>query len=1695
MAGDIFSARSLFESELLSTEAVEKKETFPGEDSLPETDAPTEGEQYDFRDYLKDGPAATLTTVLTSSKITSSRQTDAGTAAMAGLLEVKPLSRGDDGSFQAPRETGTSMAALLAAMSMPAKTETAAPAEEAGGSAPVAGAMALPTDTLFSSQWHLQNNTAGLLDLNVTGVWDSTGQNYTGQGVRVAVADTGIDRSHADLNGNYNLNGDWDFVDNDTIPEPDTSSYSAPAPQENHATAVAGIIASERDGNGTVGIAYNAEITGFRMNYYISNDMIDDFTEAAGFAAGTNGTAYEADIMNMSYGSQTNTNTFDISLNSAKMDALNAAFDAGVVNGRDGLGVIYVKSAGNGRSGNHDANASSWNANIHTISVAAVDQNGFVSSYSTHGANVLISGFGTPGQVVTTDRTGSPGYSSGDYAFGFNGTSAAAPMVSGVVALMLEANPNLGWRDVQEILANSARHVGSNVGSGVAGNEENAWFFNDATHWNGGGMHFSNDYGFGLVDGLAAVRLAETWQGSKTSANDAVELEDVLNASLTIGSSNTFNVAPTSGLKIEHIEVSINFTDWFDFGDLDLTLTSPDGTLFHLIDNIGEDDGADQGFADRWTFTTPAAMGMTASGTWTLRLSDWDSSTVSPITINDIDVYFRGSSSSADDLFILTNELSDYDGIFGHSTVIAGGGGTDTLNAAAVTAGSLINLASNTGTVDGVGLNISNIERVYTGDGNDTIVGDSFGVYLNTGRGNDSVAGGAADETILGGSGNDTLGGGTGDDSILGEAGSDTLEGGAGNDTMRGGTGNDTFLYRNGQDAGAGEYLYGDNGHDRIVVQGAGTYNFTVGGSFDIQSVEEIEFFADGENVDKTVVISGDELDSASEFSPTLVIDGNSNAGADDTLIVNLDPINSADLSGWTFVDWNVISTNTDRIYVNGNANANTVTGSTEDDYIRGYDGVDTLNGGSGNDTLDGGSGVEDVVNGGAGDDLIIYNSGDGYDDIDGGTGNDTYRSSLNGSRTYDLLQKLHGGTTPLYDLIGIENVISWGNGSDTLIGDGVANLLDAGNGNDSVHGGSGIDTLEGGNGNDTLNGGAGIRDVVNGGNGDDLIIYESGDGYDDIDGGIGNDTYESTWTANRTYDLVLQLHGGNAPDFDLIGIENVISHGTTDDTLIGNGVANLLDGRGGNDTITGGGGADTLLGGDGDDTISGGSAQDSMDGGSGIDLLDYTHWAGGGLYNLGTGIASFSGHYDEVIANFENLVTGSGNDTITGSSAANVIDAGDGHDSVNGGSGIDTIEGGAGNDTINGDGNIDSVSGGAGDDWIIMVGGDFTDDVDGGDGIDTLDVSAIAFGGFLGFTIDLNTGTYNNGGGLEGPRTIAFVENVIGSTEVDMIGGDALANRLDGGDGDDQINGRLGEDTLIGGLGNDTLLGAGNSDSLIGNQGDDSLDGAEGHDTLEGGVGNDTLDGGNGNDHLNGGTENDLLLGRDGGDFLFGSTGNDTLNGGAGADTLDAGAGSDTLLGGTGNDSMDGGTGFDKLYGEDGNDMMEGGIGDDRLDGGLGGDSISGGADDDFLRGGAGFGWDELDGGTGKDKLAGGKGNDTLRGGDQNDILKGQAGDDTLDGGAGNDKMNGGGGHDLFIFADGFGDDRILNFSSDDAEKIDLSAVTNINGFWDLFNNHLVNNAGTAVIVDGADSITLSGVAFSDFGWAGLYSADDFIF
>jgi serralysin len=304
-------------------------------------------------------------------------------------------------------------------------------------------------------------------------------------------------------------------------------------------------------------------------------------------------------------------------------------------------------------------------------------------------------------------------------------------------------------------------------------------------------------------------------------------------------------------------------------------------------------------------------------------------------------------------------------------------------------------------------------------------------------------------------------------------------------------------------------------------------------------------------------------------------------------------------------------------------------------------------------------------------------------------------------------------------------------------------------------------------------------------------------------------------------------------------------------------------------------------LGGAGNDYIYGVIGLDVGVGGSGNDTLDTSAFTGNYLVNLQTGLTNFSG---ESFTEFEAVMSGNGNDTLSGTDGANFM---------HGGAGNDSILGGAGDDTLNGGGGADRAAGGAGNDYIYAVIG--LDVGVGGNGSDTLDTSAFS-GNYL---VNLQTGLTNFSG-----ESFTEFEAVISGTGNDTLIGTDGANFMHGGAGNDSILGGADNDTLSGGSGSDNLIGGDGLDwvSYASSTAAITIDlnmsrvfAADGTDTLSsieaalGGADADSLLGGNGND---------WLIGGDGADTLIGGAGNDTLIGGEGGmESLIGGAGDDVIL------------------------------------------------------------------------------------------------------------------------------------------------------------------------------------------------------
>jgi len=405
----------------------------------------------------------------------------------------------------------------------------------------------------FSQQWYLQNTgqnggTPGK-DIDVVPAWNLA----TGAGVTVIVNDVGIDYHNPDIAPNY------DAATSHSLDAPTNDGY--PYSGDPHGTHVAGLIAAA--GAGIIGVAYSATISAYRLI-----DTTADATDPWGSTAAALLNTQSFDVANNSWAftGALEDSVFDPNASTATSALLTAA-----TNGRGGLGTINVFAAGNGYADGDDTNLHAFQSSINVVTVAALDDNGTVNApggrYSSRGTTILVS---APGTGILSDTiVGTGDTDGGNLQSGLDGTSFATPLVTGVIALMLQANPNLGIRDVQQILAYTARQTDPT---------DPTWQVNDATNWNGGGLHVSPDYGFGLVDAAAAVALAKSWTGQDTIGNRTIDTAsaNAVGGIAASGSSFSFTVPSSDSLTLNWARVQLGFF-FSNFGNVKVVLTSPGG--------------------------------------------------------------------------------------------------------------------------------------------------------------------------------------------------------------------------------------------------------------------------------------------------------------------------------------------------------------------------------------------------------------------------------------------------------------------------------------------------------------------------------------------------------------------------------------------------------------------------------------------------------------------------------------------------------------------------------------------------------------------------------------------------------------------------------------------------------------------------------------------------------------------------------------------------------------------------------------------------------------------------------------------------------------------------------------------------------------------------------------------------------------
>ena len=521
----------------------------------------------------------------------------------------------------------------------------------------------LRSDPLYKYSWHLDNTeqtnfadnagTSGA-DLNVD---SEVVQGIDGTGVVVSVVDEGLEIGHEDLAPNIIAGRSWDFTDNDNDP---TSSNL----YGDHGTSVAGIIAA--DGFNKIGSRGVAPDVGLIGSNFLENQAYGNQALALGYG---NHPGYDenlnniVDIFNMSYGIGYGS---QYSYGGRKRSDFEKTYiKYGISNLRNGKGALYIKSSGNDWGGGcgpdgidiempcAEAVLDPDSSSPYIINVGALNANDVRSSYSTPGAGLWVAGYGgeygqTDPAIMTTDQSScNQGYSrtgssTNDFQGGqnaenldcnytstFNGTSSAAPTVAGVIALILEANSTLTWRDVKHILAETSFQVDPTSSKEISGITQYAWVTNDASYTH------NPIYGFGRIDAGAAIAAAKSYvagslgnftEDVNTFIPDTEDTSKVFEIDSSITNSYVFT---QSGIGIsdfiEFITMSFEI-DHANANHIGITLTSPSGTEVRVLTPFT--DASINPSNSSFDVGVSGLYGESAEGEWTLSITDYTDDSV-----------------------------------------------------------------------------------------------------------------------------------------------------------------------------------------------------------------------------------------------------------------------------------------------------------------------------------------------------------------------------------------------------------------------------------------------------------------------------------------------------------------------------------------------------------------------------------------------------------------------------------------------------------------------------------------------------------------------------------------------------------------------------------------------------------------------------------------------------------------------------------------------------------------------------------------------------------------------------------------------------------------------------------------------------------------------------------------------------------
>lgn len=443
-------------------------------------------------------------------------------------------------------------------------------------------------DPEWANQWYLKDTEK--LDLHVIPTW---AMGYTGKGIVVSVLDDGLEWNHTDIINNYDPKASYDFNDNDNDPMPRYDFTN----ENKHGTRCAGEIAmAPNNGVCGVGVAYDAKIGGVRM----LDGRVTDRVEAEALTFNMQ----HIDVYSSSWGPADDGRTVE-----GPGTITQQALIKGASEGRNGKGVIYAWASGNGGKQGDNCDCDGYTGSIYTISISTVTQQNAAPWYGEKCASTMGSTYSSGAKedlkITSVDLHNL-------CTNAHTGTSAAAPLAAGIFALVLQANSNLTWRDMQHLIAWTSQYsiLSSSLG----------W------KTNGAGFKVNSRFGFGLLDARELVIEAKNWKTvpEKTVCENLptdfnpVDIQSGKPIKVEIETTGCYG--QTNQINyLEHVQLFVTI-EYTRRGDLHVNLTSPSGLETMLLSERPS-DGSKDGFIN-WSFMSVHSWGENPKGKWSIKILD-----------------------------------------------------------------------------------------------------------------------------------------------------------------------------------------------------------------------------------------------------------------------------------------------------------------------------------------------------------------------------------------------------------------------------------------------------------------------------------------------------------------------------------------------------------------------------------------------------------------------------------------------------------------------------------------------------------------------------------------------------------------------------------------------------------------------------------------------------------------------------------------------------------------------------------------------------------------------------------------------------------------------------------------------------------------------------------------------------------------